>query len=95
MQHELINTNHNTEDLIMAFFDFMVFNGLEEIGDISADELIMHIRQDMRKGEDNDMTIWLMRFMGLWAAACDKEFSIGHAIEPFHGWKPRQNENGE
>ena len=82
ISHKQISTSLNTDGLCEAYFDFLVYHGLEAMDDVSADEMLYHLEQDGQ----SEITDWLKQFIEYWRIACDKEYAIGHAIQPFHGW---------
>lgn len=86
ISHKQISTSLNTYGLCEAYFDFLLYHGLEYMDDIPADELLFHLESDGQ----SEMTEWLTRFIRLWAYACDAEYTLGHAIQPYHGWHPDQ-----
>lgn len=84
--HEFITTSDSTNDLLLAFSDFLACNGLEALADISAEEMLYQISADLEEGEETPQSAWLVRFIRLWAFACDEEYAHGHEIDPLHGW---------
>lgn len=92
LNHTDLNTNLNTDELCEVYFSFLAFNGLEGLDEVSADELRQHIICN-NDNQPNEMTEWLERFMLCWWHTCDAESSIGHAIQPYHGYFPDMTES--
>lgn len=94
LDHTTLSDGMNTDDLNEVYFAFLVFHGLESKDNISiignlpcAEELLYHYSQDLADDTDDQVTLWLKKFMQIWAKACNAEYSLGHAIENYHGWK--------
>ena len=87
LDHTTLKDGMNTDELCEVYFSFLVYNGMESMDEVSADELLYHYSQDLGDDTDDQITLWLKKFMQIWAKACNAEYSLGHAIENYHGWK--------
>jgi len=70
----------NTEELCEVYFSFLVSIGAEDEDDTCATAIIKHCN-------DSESKKWISDFMSHWAAACEIEKSLGHAIQSHHGWR--------
>ena len=52
LNHTKIADGMNTDDLCEAYFDFLLYNGMEGMDDVSADELLFHIYADLEEEQE-------------------------------------------
>lgn len=85
INHDDINENMNTDELCEAWTSFIFFNSLEQESDECENDAAL-LRQRLA---GTQFCEWLDKFIDAWGIACDAEYSMGHAIEPSNGWKPK------